>query len=389
VALPACRDIIEDKPDIKSVPLGKDELFALCWLDYVTGKLPQAEEIEWWGAASVKQFGLFAGRYNIAFAGYAAAALGMRGNDAEKATVGRILGNCIERILRRDMWAYSQAKNYWGRKPWAPDPCFRENVMYTGHLLQLLALYECFTGDRRYWEVGFDFIWKDGRRVHYDVKRLIDVTVDQMRTNPSGGITCEPDLLFFPCNNHPHIALSLFSKLGYGDWTADARRWEQWSVKHFFSPVFGGGALNIVQHVKSGIMYPRGHNGLDAWSLLWYEPWAADRRTAVVLWQECAKRIDWEMLAKNPDDRRVIANCCDPANVPPITVVSFIAAAARTCGDAETALRPEHIADRYLVRKGGMLYLDVGREWRIGATANRIIALALANGSNFRAFLRR
>ena len=96
------------------------------------------------------------------------------------------------------------------------------------------------------------------------------------------------------------LALSLFSKLGYGDWTADARRWEQWSVKHFFSPIFGGGALNIVQHVTSGIMYPRGHNGLDAWSLLWYEPWAADRRMAVSLWKECTKRLDWEMLAKDP-----------------------------------------------------------------------------------------
>ena len=149
VTPPEYVDVAEREPEIKDVPLGEDELLALRWLDYVTGKLPKAEEIEWWGSASVKQFGLFAKRYNIAFAGYAAAALGMRGNDAEKATVGRILGNCIERILRRDMWAYSQAKNYWGRKPWAPDPCYRENVMYTGHLLQLLALYECFTGDRR------------------------------------------------------------------------------------------------------------------------------------------------------------------------------------------------------------------------------------------------
>jgi hypothetical protein len=388
VALPAYVDMALNEPEIKSIPLETDELAALRWLDYVTGSLPKTEEVEWWGSASERQFGLFARRYNIAFAGYAAAALGMRGNAAEKATVGRILGNCIERMLRRDVWAYSQSKNYWGAKPWAPDPCYRENVMYTGHLLQLLALYECFTGDRGYWEKGFDFVWKDGRHVHYDVKRLIDITEDQMRTNPSGGITCEPNLLFFPCNNHPHIALSLFSKLGYGDWTADARRWEQWSVKHFFSPVFGGGALNIVQHVKSGIMYPRGHNGLDAWSLLWYEPWATDRRTAIALWKECASRIDWEMLSKEPDSRMMCANCCDPANVPPITIVSFLAAAARACGDAKTAIRLEHIADQSLVRKGGMLYFDVGREWRIGATANRIIALAIANGSTFRAFLR-
>lgn len=388
VALPTYADMAADEPKIKSVPLGEDELSALRWLEYVTGELPESEEIEWWGATSVSQYGLFAKRYNIAFAGYASSALGMRGDAAAKKTTGRILGNCIERMLHRKVWMYSQAKNYWGAKPWAPDPCYRENVMYTGHLLQLLALYECFTGDRKYWEKGFDFVWKDGKRIHYDVKRLIDVTVDQMRSNSSGGITCEPDLLFFPCNNHPHIALSLFSKLGHGDWISEASRWEQWALKHFFSPVFGGGALNIVQHVKSGIMYPRGHNGLDAWSLLWYEPWAEDRRMAVALWKECAKRIDWQMLAKEPDSLKICANCCDPANVPPITIVSFLAAAARACGDAETAVRLENIADCSLVRKGGMLYLDVGREWRIGATANRIIALALANGSSFRAFLR-
>jgi len=31
-----------------------------------------------------------------------------------------------------------------------------------------------------------------------------------------------------------------------------------------------------------------------------------------------------------------------------------------------------------------LLYLDLNREWRIGATANRILALALSNGSSFR-----
>ncbi len=98
---------------------------------------------------------------------------------------------------RRDAWAYSQSKSYWGRKPWAPDPCFRENVMYTGHLLQLLALYETLTGDTRYWTDGWDFVWTDGRRVQYTVRRLIDVTVEQMRNGPNGGVCCEPGISSF------------------------------------------------------------------------------------------------------------------------------------------------------------------------------------------------
>ena len=59
-------------------------------------------------------------------------------------------------------------------KPWAPDPCYRENVMYTGHLLQLLALYEWFTHDRRYWDAGFDFVWNPQQKVHYTAQRLIE-----------------------------------------------------------------------------------------------------------------------------------------------------------------------------------------------------------------------
>ena len=386
VALPELSGISGDKKEVPRKPLCEEERSALRWLDHVAGELAPEDERAWWNIAG-RQFGLSAKRYHIAFVGYAAAMLGMRGNAAERDAAGRILGRCVDRMLRREIWAYSQAKNYWGSKPWAPDPCYRENVMYTGHLLQLLALYECFTGDRRYWEEGFDFVWKDGRRVHYDAKRLIEVTVAQMRENPSGGITCEPGLMFFPCNNHPHIALKLFSKLGHGNWDDDARRWEAWALPRYAEPMFGGGAFNLVYHVKTGIMYPRGHNGLDGWALLWYEPWAADRRTALSLWRECAKRLDWEMLEADPNCKKRFATCMDPANVPPCASVSFIAAASRACDDAETAERLERIADRSLLRRDGMWYLDVAPEWRIGATANRIIALAIKNGSNFRSFI--
>lgn len=81
-----------------------DERAALGFLDFVTAPMSAEEETEWWGIGG-KQFGLFAKRYNIAFAGYAAAALGMRGSDEEKQRVGRVLDNCIRRMLARDVWA--------------------------------------------------------------------------------------------------------------------------------------------------------------------------------------------------------------------------------------------------------------------------------------------
>ena len=367
-----------------SAPLCAEELEALAFLEHVTGPLPAAEESDWWNIGGT-QHGIFAKRYNIAFAGYAAAAIGMRGDSGTTNRVGRILGNCVERLLRRDVWAYSQSKSYWGEKPWAPDPCYRENVMYTGHLLQLLALYEWFTHDRRYWDAGFDFAWNPRQKVHYTVQRLIDVTVEQMRENRSGGVTCEPGLLFFPCNNHPHYALMLFARLGHGDWSAYAAKWEKWALAHYPRPPMGGGALKLVYHVQTKLFYPRGTPGLDGWSMLWYEAWARDRAKALDLWKSAAARIEWGLYA-NPSDAVAGHGCCDPQPVSASVAAAFLCAAARACDDPATAERLEKPLDsKYLVRCAGRYYLDLDREWRIGASAQRIIALAISHGSSFRA----
>ena len=364
-------------------PLCADECAALRFLEFVTGTMSAADETEWWGIGG-GQFGLYSKRYNIAFAGYAAAVLGMRGTEGERQRVGCVLDNCIRRMLARNVWAYSQSKKYWGEKPWAPDPCFRENVMYTGHRLQLLALYETFTHDTKYWTQGFDFVWSKEKSVHYDVRKLIDVTVDQMRTNSFCGVTCEPGLLFFPCNSHPQVAFKLFKKLGHGDWSADSRRWERWALDHFLSPFFGGGAINLLYHVKSGMFYPRGSAGLDGWSLLWYEPWAEKRETSLALWKTAAAKIDWDEMDAASDAVRKEGGCCDPLAVPHSVTAAFLAAAARANDDPVTAARLEKAVDAHLVRTNGLYYLNLNREWRIGATAHRVISLAEANGSRMR-----
>lgn len=365
-------------------PLSDDERAGLLWLEDVTGPHDAARERGLWNIGG-SQHGIFAKRYNLAFAGYAAVALGLRGDGEARARVGRILGNCIRRMIKADVWGYSQSKNYWGRKPWAPDPCYRENVMYTGHLLQLLAYYELVTGDRRYHRDGggWDFVWKDGRRVHYDVEKLIAVTVEQMRKGPNGGITCEPGLMFFACNNHPHVALAVFSKLGYGDWSKDADRWEKWALDHYLSPKLGGGALNFLYHVRGNFFYPRGQNAFDGWSLLWYAAWASNPERPRILWGRAREKIDWESLTRAED---VVpgGDCCDPQPVSPAVTAVFLAAAARACGDAETAVRLETSVDeRHLRRQDGRLFLDLNRDWRIGATAMRLISLAESRGFRF------
>ena len=78
----------------------------------------------------------------------------------------------------------------------------------------------------------------------------------------------------------------------------------------------------------------------------------------------------------------------NPQQAPDTVLAVFLAAAARAYDDSETAERLERPLDeKYLRRENGFYWLEVGREWRIGATANRIIALAEENGSSFRKWL--
>ncbi len=79
--------------------------------------------------------------------------------------------------------------------------------------------------------------------------------------------------------------------------------------------------------------------------------------------------------------------CCNPVDVPPVPTASFLAAAARACDDTATAERLERIIDASLSRRDGWYCLDVGRDWRIGSTAIRIISLAERNGFRFRDML--
>ena len=55
-------------------------------------------------------------------------------------------------------------------------------------------------------------------------------------------------------------------------------------------------------------------------------------------------------------------------------------------GNRRTAVRivREKAVDAHLIRTNGLYYLNLNREWRIGASAHRVISLAEANGSRMR-----
>ncbi|MDX9794618.1 MAG: hypothetical protein RBU24_14015 [Kiritimatiellia bacterium] len=367
--------------------LTADEVAAQQWLADITYRLPPEKEAEYWDVGG-SQHGNFSIRYQAAFSGYAAAALGMR-TPAYVGLTERILSNTVARVAQKKAWRYVQS--YWADEPWFPDPCARGNVMFTGHLMMLMALHEALSGQRLFSRDGVELVWDDARRFTYTTSRLANVAAEQIRAG-KGGITCEPGLIFFACNNHPHVTFRLLEGMGYGDWRAESEKWERWALAGLRATA-GGGAFRLVHHEKSGLSMPRGMPGFDGWCLLWYEPWASCPLNSHRLWQLAKKKINWNELSGMPDERperTECSDCCNPLKVPTAATVSFLAAAARACGDDGTAGRLEMWLDRHFRKdERGRLWLDTHKEWRIGASANRFIALAQAQGSTLRPMIRR
>lgn len=372
-------------------PLTEDEVAGLRWLAHITHQLPTDEDAAYWGFGG-KQYGITAIRYQAAFSGYAASLLGMR-TPAYIGQSDRILQSLIARMVAKPTWAY--IRGYWKDKPWYPDPCAHENIMYSGHVLQLLALHEAMTGDPKYRTEGVTFVWDETTSFHYDTTSLAAVTVAQMRANACGGVACEPGLVFFPCNNHPQIALRLMEGMELGSWKADREKWERWALSSYYA-VLGGGAFKLLYHQDTNTFVPRGHPALDGWSLLWYYPWASNPEALARIW--AIAKTHFVMPGEHPvgeessaSDELVEPSCCSVQGlISSVAVGSLLAPAARVCGDREAADKLDAWLDEnYMRREGEMLYWFPDTTWRIGVTANRLISMAQKNGSDLRALVLR
>ena len=345
--------------------------------------------MEQWNVGG-SQLGVFSIRYQAAFSGYAFAALGMR-IPACPAVTGAGLRSAIDHLLDRRAWAYVSA--YWKDKPFFPDPVVEENIMYSGHLLQLVVMYEAMTGDDRYRTQGFDLVWDDKTRFHYTTLTLAEAIARQMRRNPSGGVACEPGLVFLPCNNHPHAALLLLERMGLGNWASERRKWETWALASYAAPL-GQGGIRLAYYQPARAFIPAGHPGLDGWSLLWYQPWASSAARAEAIWQECARRIDWRLYSDSSPAPSPLPetepSCCRALSLPLPASASFLYPAAAACGDSNHAgLLRDWLQRRYATNVNGATFLNCSPEHRIGVTANMTLGELLTHGSNLRHLVQR
>jgi len=262
------------------------------------------------------QLGTTSLRYQLAFAGYGCAVQAAN-TPAYRELVQQQLRDLCERMIDFRIWSY--VTTYWNYGDGPPDPCLYENVMYTGHLTQLMCLYELLTGDRRYSEAGWDFVWRDGRRLHYNLQQAVERLHVQSERTVGGGICCEPGLVFATCNSHSAASFLLFDLLHGTQYARMNDKWFAWMSQNFRFPNAPGGELfYVTYHQASRRFVPTGDVGADGWVLGWGYPWFPATELAHEGWQYMLEKARWQhpeagqRFAKN----NMIIGCCAGGSLP-------------------------------------------------------------------------
>ncbi len=238
-----------------------------------------------------KQFNLKSLRYQLAFGGYGCAVMAAQ-TPAYREVVHRQLDDICQRMIDRRVWQF--VTHYWDYGDAPTDPCFFDNVMYTGHLTQLMCLQELLTGDRRYSTEGWDFVSGDGRRVHYDLEQAIQRMHKQSVENSSGGICCEPGLVFAVCNNHSSNSYTLFDLLHGTNYSEVNQKWFDWMRKNFRNPHPKARELLYVIYQNDAEKFLKmGDVGADCWALGWGYPWHPTTDFAKAGWKHIVEKARW------------------------------------------------------------------------------------------------
>ena len=279
------------------------------------------EQWEGWGSISTLDDTTCDGnnciRYEISGLSYAVAALAYQ-TPAYTELSEEILYNAIQRMLCKRTWEYIKVFQDFVDQPTYPDPVAYKNIMYSGHLAQMISLYESISGDFTFSTYGWNFTWgfdgasedidseyrsRDPDRdqsnstqgsgryfppIHYNTSRLMQAIFSETERYDIPGVPCEPDSIFVICNNFPMNAFTLHDATHGSTYAAAAgplwqRTVENKGVNHLPDVEVGdvdGGVpvdynfFNLDYLLRPlGVWEPVGSVGSDVWALAWMAPW--------------------------------------------------------------------------------------------------------------------
>jgi len=171
---------------------------------------------------SLDQVGITASRYTLAFSVYFLAAEQYHKMPAWTEAIQPGMDRLIRKMLAKPVWEY-WATDSKGVPKFEPlmdhpyqaseDPIAYRNIMYSGHLSQMVNLYQMLYNDRKWDKPGSIVLkWDDKKQFVYDNKSLQNAMFLQLITNPVPAVECEPNAVFPACNTHPLLAWKLFDK---------------------------------------------------------------------------------------------------------------------------------------------------------------------------------
>lgn len=158
-------------------------------------------------------------RYQLAYMSYAVSLAQYHHTPAYRELWRDTMARLIGKMMRWEVWGYWELTSR-GSKVLDPDlnglregwidPVIRQNVMYSGHLLMMVGLYEMFYRDGRFDSSGsLTFQFRPVFRgmgpedFPYDHGKLAEVIFAEFERNDFIGCECEPNGIFVYCNQFP------------------------------------------------------------------------------------------------------------------------------------------------------------------------------------------
>lgn len=165
-------------------------------------------------------------RYQLAMMSYASNLANYYYTPAYPELQRHVSERLIAKMLRFDVWGYWELTSR-GFKTFDPDlveltagsidPVAHKNIMYSGHLMQMVATYAMLYNSDKYERPGaITFVydprgWGLGRKEFvYDAGKLAKVIRDQFADDGYAGVQCEPNAIFAECNQHPILGFKLY-----------------------------------------------------------------------------------------------------------------------------------------------------------------------------------
>lgn len=215
-------------------------------------------------------FGL---RLQLAWPCYALAAICTRpdATDAEQERCRATMAALIGRMMQRRVWAS------WGleadRRGISPDPAYKGNAAYSGHLAMMIGAYEAVGGDARF-DDDWTLHWSSDARFTYTHHSLVQAICDQMAASPFSGIECAPGRAGVACTAPALWAARLHDHQHGGLYAAVIDPWLGFVRRRLTLPSWSRSIFSAAYYTRQRVAVPWGHNAHDAGALALLAPLA-------------------------------------------------------------------------------------------------------------------